>query len=160
MLNCKVKESMEKMSNKDLAECQEKLKEWQIEAEYQRRLAEYWRERFNIVDKRIPKKELMQPEYAQVRKDYEARDLTGFERERKGGGKKDKMEEVLKKGIEVIGRYTLYQIWGAIIKTEKGEIAPDKALQAITDALHTNIPISVMYSHVKEELNKYAESED
>jgi len=67
------------------------------------------------------------------------------------------MSETLKAGTEVIGRYSLYQIWEAIIKNEKGEIEPDKAVKAIADALHTSIPISVMYSDVKRELNKSEE---
>jgi len=64
------------------------------------------------------------------------------------------MSETLKAGTEVIGRYSLYQIWEAIIKNEKGEVKSDKAIELIGDALHTSIPISVMYSDVKRELNK------
>ena len=78
------------MSDKDLSECQKKLKEWQIEAEYRRRWAEYWRMSYNIADRRMPSEELVQPDYGQIRKDYEAGDLTGFERERKYEQKEEK----------------------------------------------------------------------
>ena len=59
------------MSKDALAECEEKLKRWWIEAEYQRRWSEYWRKRFNIADRRSPPEDLVQPEYVQVRKEYE-----------------------------------------------------------------------------------------
>jgi hypothetical protein len=50
-------------------ELEEALEKWKIEAEYQRRLKEYWWELFNIVDKRCPERDILQPEYKKVKEE-------------------------------------------------------------------------------------------